>query len=96
MAGIRKKEWTTKKGVNKYCWEITYYIDGKLFRKAGFKTRQEAQEAMPKVTKSFDSKMAFSELAEDYLERHCSLQCKESTKNLYESYLKVNLVKIKR
>jgi len=95
MAGIRKRTWTTKSGVKKSCWEINYCLNGKAYRKSGYKTRAEAQEAMPDVTKQFDSTIPFEKLAKDYLERHCEVHCKESTKDLYSAYLKVNLKKIK-
>ena len=91
MAGIRKKNWTNKNGIKKYCWEITYYINGILKRKSGYKTRQEAQDALPQVTKEYDTNITIKELAKDYINRHCELHCKESTKEVYLSYLKVNL-----
>lgn len=96
MAGIRKREWLTKTGVKKSCWEITYYLNGKLIRKSGFKTRLQAQEALPKVTKEYDCNIKIEELADEYLKRHCELHCKESTREIYRSYLKVNLKNIKK
>lgn len=96
MAGIRKREWKSKTGVKKNCWEITYYLNGKLVRKSGFKTRLEAQNALPAVTKGYDSNVIIEDLAFDYLNRHCALHCKESTREIYQSYLKVNLKEIKK
>jgi integrase len=95
MAGLRKKEWITSKGVKKHSWEITYTLNGKPYRKSGFKTRQDAQNAMPKVTKQYDSNTLFHVLAEDFIERHCSLHCGEGTQDLYKSYIKVNINLIK-
>lgn len=40
-------------------------------------------------------KMSFKQLAENYLEYHCSIHCKDSTQDLYKGYLKVNIDKIK-
>ena len=96
MAGIRKREWKSKTGVKKNCWEITYYLNGKLVRKSGFKTRLEAQNALPAVTKGYDSNVIIEDLAFDYLNRHCALHCKESTREIYQYYLKVNLKEIKK
>ena len=94
MAGYRKRTWTTPLGFEKSCWEITYSLDGKKYRKSGFKTKLDAQKAAPEITNQFDSNITFEKLANDYLNRHCEMHCKESTKELYESYLKVNLKQI--
>lgn len=85
MAGIRKKSWRTKSGV-KYCYEITYYINGKLVRKSGYKTRLDAQEALPTVTKSFSKNMTVLEMMNIYLNEHCPCHCKETTTELYRGY----------
>ena len=94
MAGIRKKKWKTKAG-NSFCYEITYYINGKLVRKSGFKTKQEAQEALPNVTKSFSKNLTIQELVNIYLNEHCLCHCKETTLILYKGYKK-NLENINR
>ena len=95
MAGIRKRSWKDSKGKLKYCYEITYYINGELKRKSGYKTRQEAQAALPDVTNSFNTNITFKELTDEYMEKHCKIHCKKTTYSLYNSYLKVNLVKLK-
>lgn len=90
MAGIRKRVWETN-GVKKFCYEITYYFNGKQLRKSGFRTRQEAQDKLQEVTASYNSNITFELLAQDYINRHCKIHCKESSIELYKSYLKVNL-----
>lgn len=94
MAGIRKKVWKTKKGEQKTCWEITYYLNGKQVRKSGYKTRLEAQNALPVVTSSYSTNITLNELANAYIEEHCALRCKESTINLYKGYVKNNFTPI--
>lgn len=93
MAGIRKRTWKTKSGAVKFCYEITYYINNKLVRKSGFKTKQDAQEALPKVTKSFSKNITVLEMINIYINEHCACQCKETTLNLYKGY-KTNFAKI--
>lgn len=93
MAGIRKRVWNTDKGT-KFCYEITYYINGKLCRKSGFKTKLEAQAAMPEITKSYSSNMTFKQLANYYINEHCEIHCKQTSINLYRGYLNNNLSKI--
>lgn len=90
MAGIRKKIWNTKKGKN-FCYEITYYIDGKLHRKSGYATKLLAQEDLEKVTKEVSTNIKLKELCSAYIEEHSKLHCKESTKKLYEGYVNNNL-----
>ena len=85
MAGIRKKYWTTKSG-KKYCYEITYYVDGKLHRKSGYATKLKAQEDLDKVTKEVSTDIKLYELCERYINEHCQLRCKDSTITLYKSY----------
>ena len=94
MAGIRKKIWNTKKGKN-YCYEITYYVDGKLHRKSGYATKQDAQDDLEKVTKEVSTNIQLYELCNHYINEHCQLRCKESTINLYKGYKKNNLEYLK-
>lgn len=91
MAGIRKREWTTGKGIKKSCYEITYYLNGKQYRKAGYRTKLKAQADLNKVTKSYSSNIKISELAQMFINNHCKLQCKPSTVDLYNTYLKTRL-----
>lgn len=92
MAGIRKKTWTTQNGI-KSCYEITYYINGKLVRKSGFKTKIDAQMAIPNITRSFSKNITVLDLINIYLNEHCICQCKETTLELYKGY-KGNFKKI--
>ena len=96
MAGIRKREWTTAKGVKKVCYEVTYCVNGKLCRKSGFKTKIEAQEALPQITKVFSNNILVEELARAYIDEHCLIHCKEGTIKLYNAYLKNNLATLQR
>lgn len=93
MAGIRKRVWKTKNGIKKYCYEITYYINGKQVRKSGFKTKLEAQEALPNVTRSYSKNLNVLEMINIYINEHCACQCKETTIELYKGY-KGNFKKI--
>ena len=95
MAGIRKKTWKTENGALKYCYEVSYYIDGVRCRKSGFKTKLEAQAALPTLTKSYSNNITIKELVNIYINEHCLLRCKDSTINLYNNYLKNNLNNIK-
>ena len=90
MAGIRKRQWVNKKGQSKTCYEITYYIDGKQYRKSGYATKLEAQKDLPNVTKTINSSITFKELADDYLKEK-ALRCKESSIIRYKRYLNCNL-----
>lgn len=90
MASIRKRTWKNKSGTHT-CYEINYIIDGKQYRKSGYKSAIEAQLDLHNVILDKSTDIKFSLLAKDYLERHCELNCKSSTKILYENYLKVNL-----
>lgn len=87
MAGIRKKSWKNSKGTVKTCYEITYYINGKLCRKAGFATKQAAQDALPIVTKTFSKNILVESLLNTYIDEVCALRCKETTIDLYKSYI---------
>lgn len=90
MAKIRKRTWKNKSGTHS-CYEITYTISDKQYRKSGYKTKIEAQLDLPNIILDDTIDIKFQNLAADYLNRHCELNCKQSTKMLYESYLKVNL-----
>lgn len=90
MAGIRKREWTTSKGIKKTCYEITYYINGKQCRKSGYNTRLEAQKALNEVTNTVSSDISFYNLVKEYINSR-QYRCKESTIELYEKYLRCNL-----
>ncbi len=94
MAGIRKKKWKTKTGEH-VCYEITYYVNGKLYRKSGFKTKLQAQQALPEITDIVTSNATFEQIANKYINRHCEIECKQSTIDLYKQYLKVNLKNFK-
>ena len=87
MAGINKKTWKTKNGI-KYYYEITYYENGKQKKKGGYKSKLEAQIALKDVVTERNTEITLNKLSQQYLERHCTLNCKNSTITLYESYLK--------
>ena len=95
MAKIRKRTWKNKSGKHT-CYEITYVIDGKQYRRSGYKSLIEAQLDLPNVIIDYSCNLKFGKLAEEYLTRHCELNCKKSTISLYENYLKVNLSDFKR
>ena len=90
MAGIRKKTWKTKKGQIKSCYEITYYVDGKLHRKAGYQTKQEAQNDLQNVTKTINSSILFKHLCEEHIKER-AIRCKESSIIRYKRYVDSNL-----
>ena len=91
MAGIRKREWVTSKGVKKQCYEITYYVNGKQCRKSGYKTKLDAQNDLAEVTKSYNSNIKIEDLAQLYIKNPCQLRCKQSTIDIYNTYLKQGL-----
>lgn len=94
MAGINKKTWKTKSGIKSY-YEITYYENGKQRKKGGFKTKLDAQIALKDVVTEKNTDITIEKLSQEYLTRHCVLNCKPSTISLYESYLKCSLSNIK-
>ena len=87
MAGIRKRTWLNSKGIKKTCYEITYYINGKLCRKSGFATKQDAQNALPTVTKSYSKNITVKELLNTYIDEVCAFRCKDTTIDLYKGYI---------
>lgn len=95
MATIRKRTWCNKSGKHT-AYEINYVIDGKQYKRGGYKTRIEAQLDLPNVVLDCSTDIKFGVLAKDYLSRHCELNCKPTTKALYENYLKVNLADLQR
>lgn len=90
MAGIRKRTWKNKSGKHT-CYEITWVIEGKQYRKSGYKTLIEAQIDLANVITKDNSNIKFDVLAEDYIKKHCEINCKESTRILYNTYVKVHL-----
>lgn len=95
MAGISKKSWKTKQGIRSY-YEITYYENGVQKKKGGFKTKIEAQIALKDVITEKNTDITIEKLSQEYLTRHCTLNCKPSTIALYESYMKTSLKDLKR
>lgn len=87
MAGIRKREWITKKGIKKSCYEVTYYVNGKPLRKSGFSTKEKAQLAVKELKENYNENIKFNMLARGYINEHCKIHCKKSTLDLYNSYL---------
>lgn len=95
MAKVRKRSWITKTGKHT-CWEITYVVDGKQFRKSGYASELDAQVDLPNVIKDTSANVKLSVIIEDYKKRHCALLCKPSTQDLYSNYVKVHLEKFKQ
>lgn len=89
MAKIRKRTWTNKSGKHS-CYEITYVINGKQYRKGGYATKLEAQIDLPNVIFDYSTDIKFSKLAELFITRHCKLKCKQSTTDLYERCIKAH------
>lgn len=83
MANIRKRTWTNKSGKHT-CYEITYNVGGKQYKKGGYKTLLEAQLDFHNVVFEVSSDIKFSSLVNLFLTRHCPLNCKQSTTDLYE------------
>ena len=83
MATIRKRTWKNKSGKHT-CYEITYVIDEKQYRKGGYKTLIEAQLDLPNVVFDNSTDIKFAGLAKAFITRHCELKCKQSTIDLYQ------------
>lgn len=90
MAGIRKREWTNSKGIKKSCYEINYYLNGKQYRKSGYKTKLDAQLDLNTVTNTISNDITFHKLVKEYINSR-KYRCKDSTIELYEKYLRCNL-----
>lgn len=90
MAKIRKRTWSNKSGKHT-CYEITYVIDGKQYRKSGYESLLDAQIDLPNVIVDTSANTKLSVIIDDYMERHCKLLCKPSTQDLYKNYKKVHL-----
>ena len=87
MAGIRKRTWKNKSGKHT-SYEITWVSGGKQYRKSGYESLIDAQIALKDVVTDCSTDITLRKLSQEYLERHCALNCKHSTITLYESYLK--------
>ena len=94
MAKIRKRVWTNKSGKHT-CWEITYVIDGKQYRKSGYASELDAQIDLPNIIVDTTSNTKLKVVIDDYMKRHCKLLCKQSTQDLYNNYIKVHLHNLK-
>ena len=90
MAGINKKTWKTKNG-SKHYYEITYYENGKQKHRGGFESKIEAQLALKKVVTEKNTDITIDLLYNQYIDRHCALNCKTSTIDLYKSYYNKHL-----
>ena len=92
IAAIRKNPKTCN-------WEFDYKdLQGKRKTKKGFKTKEEALKAQSKLTEelnkgicTIDSKITFKEAAETFMRLHVEVNCKPSTRDGYEGYLKNHL-----
>ena len=94
MAGIRKRSWRNKSGKH-ICYEITWVIDGKQYRKSGYESLIDAQIDLANVITTNNSNIKFGVLADNYLKKHCEINCKETTRMLYNNYIKVHLQEFK-
>lgn len=94
MAKIRKRIWKNKSGVHT-CWEISYVIDGKQYKKSGYKSELDAQIDLPNIIIDIGGNTKFGVIIDDYMNRHCKLICKPSTQDLYKTYIKVHLSTLK-
>lgn len=86
MASIRKRTWKNKSGKHT-CYEINYVIDGKQYRKSGYKSLLEAQLDLPNVIYDYNTDIKFVTLSNIFINRHCELKCKQSTTDLYKRYI---------
>lgn len=94
MAGIRERKYKAG-GKTKSYYEISWYKNGKQYKKGGFASKTDAQVELSKFIDTEKKNIKFEYLAQDYLKCHCELHCKQSTKALYESYLKTGLENLK-
>ena len=94
MAKIRKRTWRNKSGKHT-CYEITYVIDGKQYRRSGYKSLIEAQLDLPNVIFDCSSDIKFSALANLFINRHCAIKCKKSTTDLYERNINLHFEDLK-
>lgn len=94
MGTISKRKWKTNDGKESCTWRYSYYDDaGKQHKKSGFRTRQDAEAELKKAENakpvpSEIKKLLFNEIAQRYVNEHCSLYCKPATIKVYESHLK--------
>ena len=95
MATIRKRTWTNKTGKHT-CYEISYVVDGKQYKKGGYATLIDAQVDLPNVITDTSRVVRFEVIANDYINRHCVLNCKTSTKDVYKNYIDIHLNKFTR
>jgi integrase len=95
VATIRKRTWKNKSGKHT-CYEITYSINGKQYKKGGYQSLLEAQIDLPNVVNDYSTDIKFSVLANMFLTRHCVLKCKQSTIDLYERYINAHFDYLKR
>lgn len=87
MAKIRKRTWKNKSGKHS-CYEITYVIDGKQYRKGGYASKLEAQLDLPNVIFDSSTDINFNMLSNIFISRHCKLKCKQSSTDLYDRCIK--------
>ena len=92
MAKINKRKWKTKDGKEHEAWKYSFYDQfGNRCRESGFKTRAAAEialeeaKALKNSNKKEITKVYFSDLVKKFIEEHCLLHCKDSTKKTYAS-----------
>lgn len=94
---VTRRKWKTSKGEPRETWGFSFYdpLTKKQVKKSGFAKKSIAEEEMRKEknrcasgeNRNVDKKMTFKELSQQYLDCHCEIYCKLSTKKGYESYL---------
>ena len=95
MATITKREWTNKKGQKTTRYQLSYFVDGVRYKKQ-YRTQTEALAEYAKISNTKRNNKTIKDISRDYLDNHCLLHCKESTKDLYENYFKVYFDTIKK
>lgn len=90
---VSRRKWINKDGKESVTWSYSFYDStGKQHKKSGFKKRSDAEDALRKAENakpvpSEIKKLLFNEVAERYINEHCSLYCKPATIKSYESCL---------
>lgn len=95
MAGIRERKYTSKGKIKSY-YEISWYKDGKQYKKGGFASKIDAQTKLREVTEDYSTDITLFELCSCYIKEHCQIRCKSSTVTLYKGYLNNNLCPLHR
>lgn len=85
MAGLRKRTWKTAKGITTR-YELSFVDERGIQRKVLFKKKPTPEEIFV-ATKTKSGVPTLKEAIDSYIKVHCSINCKESTKETYSSYV---------